>query len=262
MILLAATLLVGTCFVDDRIGLSPVVRLLVQVVAASLVVLGGTQILEVSNPFEVGVIELGVLGLFFSVFWIVALTNLMNFLDGVSGLSSGVSSVGFLILLMLSILPGMHTTDQSLVQVFALILFVIAFLSFLFEFPSPKFLIGDSGTMFFGFMLAVLAMLNGGKLATAALVLLIPLFDGAWVILRRVFSRKSPFKGDMGHLHHRLERLGFSKEAILFIYIGISFLFGLIAVFVWNTFFKVLSLLLLLSALSVTGYAIWIKETK
>lgn len=263
LILVASSLLVLTCFLDDRIGLSPFIRLVIQILAATIVVLGGTQILVVSNPFESGaVFELGLIGLIFSVFWIVSLTNLVNFLDGVSGLSSGVSSVGFLILLMLSILPGMHSTDQSLVQVMSLILFVIAFVSFLFEFPSPKFLIGDSGTMFFGFMLAVLSMLNGGKLATAALVLLIPLFDGAWVILRRIFIGKSPFSGDFGHLHHRLERIGFSKQAILFTYIGISFLFGLIAVFVWNTFFKVVSLLLLLSALSIIGYLIWIKETK
>jgi len=190
------------------------------------------------------------------------LSNLMNFLDGVSGLSSGVSSVGFLILLILAVAPGMHMVDQTMLQIMAISLFVIAFVGFLFEFPAPKFLLGDSGTMFFGFMLAVLSMINGGKLATAALVLLIPLFDGLWVVLRRIYDKKSPFKGDYKHLHHRLERIGMSKELILISYVVVSLLFGLIAIFVWNTFFKVTSLLLLVSALSLTGYLVWTKETK
>jgi UDP-GlcNAc:undecaprenyl-phosphate GlcNAc-1-phosphate transferase len=262
-ILIAVSLLGLVCFCDDLFGLSPKFRLVAQILLASLVVYGGTNILAVSNPLDFSEpIELGWWGLLFSVFWIVALTNLMNFLDGVSGLSSGVSSVGFLILLILSVVPNMHMVDQTMLQIMATSLFVIAFLAFIFEFPSPKFLIGDSGTMFFGFMLAVLSMINGGKLATAALVLMIPLFDGLWVILRRIYSKKSPFKGDYKHLHHRLERIGMSRELILISYVFVSLIFGLIAVFIWNTFFKVVSLLLLISALTVTGYLVWTKETK
>lgn len=261
-ILIAVSVLGLVCFLDDIYKLPPWFRLFVQILAALLVVLGGTRILSVTNPLTFVPIELGYFGVIVGVLWIVSLTNLMNFLDGVSGLSSGVSAVGFLIILFLSIIPGMHETDQTLVQVMSISLFLIAFWSFVFEFPRPKFLIGDSGTMFFGFMLGVLSMINGGKLATAGLVLLIPLFDGAWVVLRRVWSKKSPFAGDTDHLHHRLERIGFSKESILFLYIGLSFIFGLIAVFVWNTFFKIVSLLLLLAALTVTGFLVWTKEKK
>jgi UDP-GlcNAc:undecaprenyl-phosphate GlcNAc-1-phosphate transferase len=261
-ILLAVFGLAIVCFADDHVKFSPWIRLFVQFFVASLVVVGGTEILAVSNPLG-GVFELGAIGKVFSVFWIVSITNLINFLDGVSGLSSGVASIGFLILLALSLLPT-NQADQTVVQVLALIMFILAFLSFIFEFPAPmpKLLVGDSGTMFFGFMLAVLSMVSGGKLATAVLVLLIPVFDGFWVVSRRLYSRKSPFKGDLGHLHHRLERIGFSKQEILFIYIGISLLFGLIAVFVWNTFFKIVSLLVSIVALTVIGYFIWTKETK
>jgi UDP-GlcNAc:undecaprenyl-phosphate GlcNAc-1-phosphate transferase len=250
------------CFLDDIIKLPAWLRLIVQILAALVVVMGGTQILSVTNPFSFEPIELGIFGAVIGVIWIVSLTNLVNFLDGVSGLSSGVSLVGFFIMLMLSILPGMHQTDQTLVQVMAIIMLVIAFFSFFFEFPSPRFLVGDSGTMFFGFMLGVLSMINGGKLATAALVLLIPLFDGVWVIIRRIWLKRSPFSGDTDHLHHRLERIGFSKELILFTYMFLSLVFGLIAVFVWNTFFKIISLILLLTALTVTGFLVWTKETK
>lgn len=258
-----AVLLLGiVCVLDDHYKLPAVLRLGVQVLAAGLVVYGGSQILSVTNPVNFEVIELGWIGFAFSIFWIVSLTNLVNFLDGVSGLSSGVSSIGFLILFALSVMPGMHQTDQTLVQIMALIMFLISFWCFVFEYPSPKFLVGDSGTMFFGFMLGVLSMLNGGKLATAALVLLIPLFDGAWVIFRRVLSKKSPFAGDLDHLHHRLERVGMSKEQILLAYMLVSLIFGLIAVFVWNTLFKVISLVVLVSALSLIGFVVWTKETK
>jgi UDP-GlcNAc:undecaprenyl-phosphate GlcNAc-1-phosphate transferase len=258
----AAALLVLVSFLDDRYKLSPVLRFGVQIVCACIVVSSGAQVMEISNPFGEANFELGAIAYVFTVFWIVALTNLVNFLDGVSGLSSGVSAIGFWVLFGLSIWPDVHFMDQTLVSVLALSMAIAASCAAIFEFPKPKFLIGDSGSMFFGFMLGALSVANGGKLATILLVLLIPILDGAWVIFRRLYNKQKPWTGDLLHFHHRLLDIGFSERKLLIIYYILSAAFGLIALFVWNTFFKVVSLLILFSGFVLTGYYVWIQGKK
>lgn len=261
-LILSLLILVVVSFADDLKKLPPVFRLAVQFVSAILIVLGGARVLEISNPFGSLPLQLGGWSYILSVFWIVAITNLMNFLDGVAGMTSGLGSVAFWVLFALSVWPGHHVTDQSFVTYSALIMGSLTFVVAIFEFYPPKILIGDSGTMFIGFMLGVLSLINGGKLATIALVLLIPIFDGFWIIFRRIKSGQSPMKGDLGHMHHRLLRIGFSERQILISYFVVSFIFGLLAVVAWNTLFKFISLLLLTSGLLVIGYLVWIQEKK
>jgi len=249
-------------FVDDRKGISPVLRFVLQIFFAGAVVWSGVQVVELTNPFGPDNLKLLWLAPVLSVFWIVLLTNLLNFLDGVSGLTSGVSSIGFMVLFFLSIWPGMHTTDQTMVSVMALILAVLAGLAAVFEFPKPKFLIGDSGTMFFGFMLGVLTLLNGAKLATVALVLFIPILDGIMVIVKRVLDGKKPWQGDLSHTHHRLLDLGFSKRKLILGYYALTMVFGVLALFAWNTFFKVISLLILGTGFLIFIKYLWIQEKK
>jgi UDP-GlcNAc:undecaprenyl-phosphate GlcNAc-1-phosphate transferase len=262
VLLSATTVMVVVSFMDDYLDLSPVLRLLAQLCCAGLAVWSGAEVLEFANPVGGSNFLLGGFSFVFSMLWIVLLTNLVNFLDGVSGLSSGVSSVGFFVLFGLSIWPGMHVTDQTVVSVMALILGVIAMVAAIFEFPSPKYLVGDSGAMFFGFMLGVLSLLNGGKIATVALVLLIPIFDGLWAITRRLYNKQSPFKGDLMHVHHRLLEMGISRQRLVASYYIVSILFGLIALFSWNTFFKVVSLALIFLGFSFITYFLWIQGKK
>lgn len=261
-VLLATFTLVVMAFFDDKINLSPFLRLFVQIACAVIVVWSGVEVLEIANPFGPVNFQLAGWGAVLSVIWIVALTNLVNFLDGVSGLSSGVSSISFFVLFGLSIWPGMHVVDQTYVSFISLSLGILALLAAVFEFPKPKFLIGDSGSMFFGFMLGVASLISGGKLATVMLVLLIPILDGAWVILRRLYNKQKPWKGDLWHFHHRLIKLGFSEKKLLGSYYVFTFIFGCIALFAWTTFFKVISLLVLFSGFVLTGYYVWIQGKK
>lgn len=262
LILISLVVLVFTSFLDDLFDIPAIFRLIVQVCCAGLVVYAGAEVLEFSNPLGDSPIQLGVFSFVVSVLWIVLLTNLLNFLDGVSGLSSGVSCVGFFVLFGLSIWPGMHVTDQSMVSYMAVVLGSIALVAAIFEFPTPKVLMGDSGAMFFGFMLGVLSLLNGGKLATVALVLLVPIFDGLWAISRRIYRKESPFKGDLGHVHHRLLDMGVSQQRLVGGYYLLSIVFGVIALFSWNTFFKVVSLVLIFVGFSLATYFLWIQEKK
>ncbi len=262
VLLVSASLLVIISFADDYKNINPLLRLLVQLICSAGAVYSGAQVFEISNPFGIDPVQLGPISFVLSVAWIVLLTNLLNFLDGVSGLSSGVAAVGFFVIFGLSIWPDRHIVDQTLVSHMALTLGCLSLMSAVFEIPSPKILVGDSGAMFFGFMLGVLSLINGGKLATVGLVLLVPIFDGLWAVSRRLYSGKSPFKGDLGHLHHRLLDAGVSERTLLTFYYSMSILFGVIALFSWNTFFKVVTLIILFIGSALLAYFLWIREKK
>jgi UDP-GlcNAc:undecaprenyl-phosphate GlcNAc-1-phosphate transferase len=229
-------------FLDDRYDLSPVVRFLGQVFFACLVVFCGAEILEVSVPLSDSVLVLGGIGFLVSVVWIVFLTNVLNFLDGVSGLTSSVSFSAFLALVGLAIIPGVHVVNQDLVIVLGALMAGIALVGTILEFDKPRVLIGDSGTTFFGFMLAVLSMINGGKLATLGLVLIVPIVDGVGVLVMRVLNKRKPWQGDFNHLHHLLLKAGFSRRLIVVWYSVLSIVLALISVFFWNSIVKFLSL--------------------
>lgn len=232
----------GMGFLDDRFDLPPLARILGQIVCASLVVIFGAEILEVAVPLTDSVLILGGLGFFVSVVWIVFLTNMLNFLDGVSGLTSTVSFNAYMALVGLAILPGVHVVDQNLVVVLGVLMMFVSFLASVLEFDRPKVLIGDSGTTFFGFMLAVLSMVNGGKLATLGLVLIVPIVDGVGVLLIRLLNKRKPWVGDLNHLHHLLLRSGFSRRNVVVLYGGLSFVLALVSIFFWNSVVKFLSL--------------------
>lgn len=269
---IASFLIVFVSFFDDYKNLSPFFRLVTQVIASLILVGFGIFINEVRNPFG-GILALNHSVLFFSlgpfsvsllsialtVFWIVFITNTVNFLDGLNGLASGVSSIGFFILFVLSIKPAFHTIDQSVFAVLSLILAVIAFTFVLFEFAPAKILMGDTGSMFLGFMLSVLSIFSGGKIATAFLVLGFPILDAVWVILRRIFSGNSPFRGDLQHLHHRFLKAGFTeRQALLFLYL-LSTLFGSVALFL-ETFGKIIALFVLVIFMFVVASFLIFRE--
>ncbi|MBU1954397.1 undecaprenyl/decaprenyl-phosphate alpha-N-acetylglucosaminyl 1-phosphate transferase, partial [Patescibacteria group bacterium] len=245
--LIAATLIAGVSFIDDLIGLSPVLRLFVQVVAALMLVFAGIGILSISNPLGAPIVldswklfftldhvyEFSVLSALFTVVWVVAIVNTMNFLDGLNGLPSGIAVIAGVSLFLLSVRPGMHfdASSQVPVAMMSLILASTALAFWFFDFYPAKMLMGDTGSMFLGFVLATMAIFSGGKVTTAFLVMGFPILDAIWVILRRILQGKSPMKGDLKHLHHRLLDSGLSQRGALYIIYAVSIIFGAIAVF-------------------------------
>lgn len=239
-LLIAATLIALLGFLDDLINLPPWLRIFVQFIAAIILIFSGIGILSINLPFFgtidfTGWIIYGIplLGAIFTIFWVMAILNTMNFIDGVPGLSSGVSFIAGLTIFFLSINPTLHEDPASQVGVatIALIVAMISLAFLFFDFPKPKILIGDTGSTFLGFLLATLAIFSGGKVATAFLVLGIPILDMIWVILRRTFVEKKPFwRGDLKHLHHRLLDIGFSQRIVVTLYLGITAIFGFSAV--------------------------------
>ncbi|MBD3331159.1 hypothetical protein GF354_06595 [Candidatus Peregrinibacteria bacterium] len=276
-LILSASIIFVVGFFDDYLDLNPLIRLIFQFIACIVLVYAGIGILSINFPF-LGILEftqlefvLGgqtiyLISAVFTIFWVMLIINAMNLLDGVSGLTSGISSIAAFTIFFLSIHPIIHENPYSQVNV-AILALIVAFsaLVFLFfDFPKPRILMGDSGSTLLGFFLAVLAIVSGGKVATAFLVLGIPLLDMVWVILRRTFYEKKPFwKGDLKHLHHRLLDLGFSRRRVLILYYLITAILGCLAVaFVSSNqkFFIALSLIIFM--LLLAGALIFIPRKK
>lgn len=250
-VLLGLTLIVGVSFLDDMFQVRPVIRLVVQSFAAVIISIFGVGVRSLTNPLG-GILvldqwkisffghEVFILALIFTIFWVVFVVNSMNFFDGVPGLLSGISFIAALVLFLLSLRVG-HVVDQQQLIFLSIILAGICGAFVLFDFPTPKILMGDTGSMFLGFLLAVSAIFAGGKVATVLIVLGIPLLDAVWSIARRLLAGKSPFSGDLNHLHHRLLRAGLSQRKVLLIMYGVSALFGFITLFL-SSYQKMLAL--------------------
>ena len=238
--LIAAVILLGTvCFIDDRTPLPSSIRLLTQGVCAIIVFLTGSQIYTITNPLG-GIIKLdslivtiqaiGPIPVFsgiFTLLWLLFTINALNWLDGISGQVSALSTIGFLMLGCLAFFRN----GEPQISMLAFSLAAIAGAGALFDFPPGKMLIGDTGSMFFGLMLGLLGIFSGGKVATVFLALGIPLLDAIFVIIRRISRKQSPFKGGRDHLHHLLLDRGWSPRQVILLMIVAGTSFGIAALF-------------------------------
>jgi UDP-GlcNAc:undecaprenyl-phosphate GlcNAc-1-phosphate transferase len=263
-----------TCFVDDRRGLSPVLRLFVQALAGLLIVIGGAGILSISNPFGAALsleaikiplqlgdflFEINVFADVLTVLWVMVMINAFNWIDGVPGMTSGVAAVASFILLMLSVRPEFHFVDQTLAITLSAAILGASLAMLIFDFPPPRMLMGDTGSMVLGFLLAVTAIVSGGKIATTILVLGFPLLDFAWVIGRRLSQGKSPMKGDLWHFHHRLLKGGFTPRQVVLFFMVTAGLFGSLSLML-QTEGKVLAFISLIGVMSLIGLLLYRKQ--
>jgi UDP-GlcNAc:undecaprenyl-phosphate GlcNAc-1-phosphate transferase len=228
-VLLGSLVLVSAGVLDDIRGLSPLAKLGAQFLAAICIPPFGIHLQWLAHPLGGPDIQLTPLvDAILIVIWIVGLINVVNWLDGLDGLATGVSGIGALILFVLSLAVFVNQPATALL---AIILFACCLGFIPFNFNPAKIFLGDSGSMFLGFMLAIFAVISGGKVATAGLVLGIPILDAAWVILRRLAAGQKPWQADRKHLHHRLFDAGLNQKQTVLLYWVFSGLFGIIALF-------------------------------
>jgi len=220
-ILLGGTLLMGVGIVDDIRGMTPMVKLFFQTIAAAIVIYYGIEISFVSNPFD-GIWMIGWFTIPLTLLWIVGVTNAMNLIDGLDGLASGVTAISCLALFFVALRT--HQVGAAIL-VIALGGAVLGFIRYNF-FPASIFL-GDSGSMFLGFILATTSIIGVLKttlvvaLFVPVLILGVPIFDTLFAIGRRLKNGTHPFMADDKHIHHLLLRAGFTKrEAVLCIYLA------------------------------------------
>lgn len=229
-LLLGATIIVIIGLIDDYKNLPAKVKLVGQILAACVVVYFDVRIDVITDPFG-DYLYLEYLAAPATIFWIVGLTNTVNLIDGLDGLAAGVSTIASITIMLVAL--------QENVMIVALVTASLAgaALGFLkYNFNPARIFMGDTGSMFLGFVLATISVIGAVKCtATIALIVPIlalglPIMDTTFAIIRRYRGGVPIFKPDKGHLHHRLLDLGFSqRQAVLLMYV-ISALLGLSAV--------------------------------
>ncbi len=216
--------------IDDIKNLRARLKFCVQIAAALIVIYSGTKINVVMWPMTT---YLQTLSVPITLIWIVGVTNAVNLIDGLDGLAAGVSSIAALCLMILCMMTGSTTAVMLTASLAG------ACLGFLpRNFNPAEIFMGDTGSTFLGFVLAVTSILGVFKgyailaLIVSMLCLGLPVFDTIFAMLRRMAKHQPIMKADRGHLHHRLIDRGFSQRQAVLILYGISLLCGLLAIFI------------------------------
>jgi len=228
--LLGGLILMIGGFLDDKFHLSPKYSIIAPVLAALVALAFGIEVDKLTNPFG-GVIELTSWQSNILVFvWLMIVMYTTKFLDGLDGLSTSISSIGALMIMLLSLSAAYFQPDVALLS-FVSLGALFGFL--LWNIHPASIFLGEGGSTFVGYLIGILAVISGGKLATALLVLGIPLLDVIWVLLRRLSKGglRQIATGDKKHLHHRLLDLGWSQNRIVLAYLVGASAFGVSALF-------------------------------
>lgn len=216
--------------IDDARGLSPGVKLTVQIIAAGIAVVGGFGFDSVTNPLTGGPFILGGFGIVLSILWIVAITNAFNLIDGLDGLAAG---VGLIACVTIVAIAQVEQRPDALMIAAVIGAALLGFLRYNFH-PATIFL-GDSGSLVLGYMLALLSIRGLQKGTTLVVVLVplltlgLPILDTSVTIVRRylIAGWAAIFRADQEHLHHRLLALGMThRRAVLTLY-GVAAALGL-----------------------------------
>ena len=266
--LLGIVVLEVICFFDDKKGINPFIKLAGQLVAAIIVVSSGIVIDKIvitradtiiSNPIFLNI---------FTILWIVGITNAINLIDGLDGLSTGVSLISSICLILIFILNS--SPIISIILATALAGSLVGFLPFNFN-PARTFM-GDTGSNFIGFTLSIISILGVAKTYTAIVliaplfVFAFPLFDTLTAIFRRTVKTKSikgVFKADREHLHHKIMKRGYTQKQAVFMLYGVSAIFGLFAIILLESgVWKAVSFALMVLAVLAIGYKDIFKKRK
>ncbi|EFR41056.1 glycosyltransferase family 4 protein [Selenomonas sp. oral taxon 137] len=229
-LLAGGTIIVAIGIIDDYRDLPAKVKLLGQILAACVLVIGFDVRIDVITDPLGDFIYLEYFAIPATIFWVVGLTNTVNLIDGLDGLAAGVSSIAAVTIFLVAMEEGIPFVAMITA---ALAGAAIGFLYY--NFNPARIFMGDTGSMFLGFMLAGISVIGAVKsAATIALIVPIlalglPILDTTFAIVRRARNHRPIFKPDKGHLHHRLLAHGFTqKQAVLLMYV-VSALFGLCA---------------------------------
>lgn len=229
-LLIGGSVIVLLGMLDDIFRLRASIKLIAQIGVAFIAVwqnITVERIVLMDNTIEFGAWSIPI-----TVLWIVGLTNAINLIDGLDGLSCGVSAISATSLLLVSILMGESNSSTLLMAI--LVGSCVGFLPF--NLNPAKIFMGDTGALFLGYTLSVISI--EGVLKTHALVSFVipivifafPLFDTAFAFIRRILHGKSPFAPDRGHLHHRLIDMGLNQKQTVAILYAVCAILGLSAI--------------------------------
>lgn len=214
-ILVGGTLMTAVGALDDKYNVPAKLKLLGQIVAATVAVLPFHLRLMVAFNVDIPIWPAVVL----TVIWIVAITNTVNLIDGLDGLAAGICAIAAATFVIIGVFMK-GTTGEAMLA--AMVVGVcLGFLHY--NFHPAKVFMGDAGSHFLGFTIAVLSVLQNWKVATGVafavpiLILAVPIFDTAFAVLRRLHRGQPIFSPDKGHIHHRLLSLGLNQRSVVLV---------------------------------------------
>ncbi len=250
------SLLVGVA--DDKYDISPYLRFIVNIVCALIVIFVGINISFITNPLG-GILflskfnlPLNLLGIHFvltfsdaiAAVWIVWVMNMLNWSKGVDGQMPGVVAISAVVIGLLSLRFSVLDASSILAAKMSFMIAGAALGFLIYNFYPAKIFPGYGATSIY-LLLAVVSILSSAKLATAILVMGVPLSDGAFTIIRRIASGHSPFWHDKKHFHHLLLSVGFGQSKIALFYWVISAIFGFLAL-ILGSFGKLFAIIMVI----------------
>ncbi len=263
-IFIAGLFLMVGGFLDDKYNVKPQKQIIWPILACLAVIASGIGIEFINNPLREGylyfdkvkieIIRLNGIPYYFTpladiitFIWLMVLMYATKLLDGLDGLVSGMTVIGSLTIAGLCFLTRFYQPD---IGIMALILAGAGLGFLVFNFHPAKIFLGEGGSLFAGFILGILAIISGGKLATTFLILGLAIIDLISVVIQRIFiEHRSPFSGDQKHLHFRLLNIGFSHRGTAIFYWLVAVFFGFISLFARTTG-KVIALFFLIALAS------------
>lgn len=218
-LIIAVFLIIIMGIIDDIKNIRARIKLLTQIIAAILVLIGGFKFNKIS--ISTWSLDLGYFSYILTFIWIIGVTNAMNLIDGLDGLAG---SLTVIVCATFSVFAFVNKNCSAMLLSLILASSVCGFLIYNLPIPTAKVFMGDGGSQFLGFLLAVLPLVTNDhqsyiSLPYAAAVLLIPIFDTFAAIWRRLREHRPVDSPDKFHLHHKLLLLGFSKRVTLIIII-------------------------------------------
>lgn len=232
--------------IDDKLNaqskdVSPYLRFLVNILTAIIVVGSGVSINFITNPFGAGVIQLDAVKLtlpllpitillsdFITVLWLIWVMNMLNWSKGVDGQMPGIVAISAIVIGILSLKLDPIGQGSSIDAQLSFIIAGSAIGFLFFNFYPAKIFPGYGATSLY-LLLGIASILTSAKLATAILVMGVPMVDMLFIIIRRLLNKKSPFQGDKKHLHHILLKLGYNQRQVALYYWCFSAILGLIS---------------------------------
>jgi UDP-GlcNAc:undecaprenyl-phosphate GlcNAc-1-phosphate transferase len=249
-IYISATIALVVGVLDDKFDISPYFRFLTNFICAIIVVAVGISVAFITNPLG-GILFLDQINIgpfplssLVAIVWIVWVMNMLNWSKGVDGQMPGIVAISAAVIGILSLRVG--TLDQAS-AISANLSFIISGASvgfLLYNFYPAKIFPGYGATSIY-LLLAIVSILSSAKLATAILVMGVPLADGAFTIIRRIFTGKSPFWHDRQHFHHLLLSMGYDQRRIALFYWIVSAILGALS-FILSSKGKLFAILMLL----------------
>lgn len=234
-IFLGATIITVLGLIDDKRGLKATIKLLGQVIAVVVLLWYGIRIEGISNPLGKTYLEFSLyLSFLITILWTVTFINSVNLIDGLDGLAAGIAVIASLTFFVITLFQihkqssGAITNRLELVAVMAIALVGSTGGFLVYNFHPAKIFMGDTGSMFLGFILGTISIM--GQLKTVAAIALLvpimviglPLLDTFLTVLRRLKRRKPLLEADREHLHHRLLDYGWGQKRTVLLLYGIS----------------------------------------